>query len=293
MDEKRGVKSVEVGAPSAGDGPAILVASNGTGRSATAFEVAARLAKLKDGWLVCERIFDVPNGTGGPGDALDRVATEARDLYRSGEGRCLVEVASLSEAYTDENYGRAMMLVDAAQRHSARLIVIGVHGKKRSPKALSATMTEKLLKVTPCPVLIVADHEGGVYQRASIAVDFSDCSLTAVKEAIRFAPQAEFHLVHVGEDAEQAGPKLRELIAQARDAMAAEGGKVPSEEKFRMEIVEGKTGEALAAAVSGASPDLLVLGTKGRSGLAKLVLGSVASRFIADPPCDLLILRSP
>ncbi|MEM9838524.1 MAG: universal stress protein [Pseudomonadota bacterium] len=291
MADKRSVKSVEVGDNGGSDGPAILVASNGTARGACAFEAAARLAEIKNGWVITERIFDFPEGGGDSADALERVAAEARELFK-GQGRCLVEVDKLSESYTDENYGRAMMLADAATRHDAKLIVIGVHGQKKSANALSATMTQKLMKVAPCPVLIVSRHDSGDYRKVMVAVDFSDCSLTCIKEAMRFAPQAEYDLVHVGDDAAAAESELRQLVAQARDALQGQLETVPGEDAFRVEIGQGKPTDVIADAAAEHRPDLMVMGTRGRSGLAKLVLGSVASRFIAAPPCDLLVLRN-
>ena len=39
-------------------------------------------------------------------------------------------------------------------------------------------------------------------------------------------------------------------------------------------------------------PDLLVLGTHGRTGVAHATLGSVAIDFLKDPPCDVLVTKA-
>ncbi|NBB82898.1 MAG: universal stress protein, partial [Alphaproteobacteria bacterium] len=50
--------------------------------------------------------------------------------------------------------------------------------------------------------------------------------------------------------------------------------------------------QAVAAAAERFSPDLLVVGTHGRTGVAHALLGSVAGTLLADPPVDVLAIRA-
>lgn len=53
-------------------------------------------------------------------------------------------------------------------------------------------------------------------------------------------------------------------------------------------LLTGKPEEAIARAARKHAADLLVVGTHGRTGLPRLILGSVASRIIARAPCPVL-----
>jgi len=48
----------------------------------------------------------------------------------------------------------------------------------------------------------------------------------------------------------------------------------------------------ITGAVADIKPDLLAIGTHGRSGVARAMLGSVAASLLAAPPCDILVVRA-
>lgn len=56
-------------------------------------------------------------------------------------------------------------------------------------------------------------------------------------------------------------------------------------------LVEGGTAERIVRAAKSAHADLVVMGTHGRGGFAKLLLGSVAERVVASAPCPVLTVR--
>ena len=58
-------------------------------------------------------------------------------------------------------------------------------------------------------------------------------------------------------------------------------------------LMEGPPHERIAQAARRKRADLVVIGTHGRTGLAKLFLGSVASRVLAIAPCPVLTVRHP
>lgn len=292
-----GVLSRELRKPARDDGPVLLVASNGGARALPALRKAAALAAERGGTLVCERIVDEGTPREGGEAALGAFSSEVEPLVAGRPIGCLAEVCRMSQAYTDDEFGRAVTLADAATRHGATLIVIGVHGGSGGGRTLSTTMTEKLLKVAPCPVLIVTGGEEGPYRRVLAAVDFSEVSLREMEAAMRFGPQAEMTVVHVAGGDDDPAAREADLLEMARTARknverdAPDAPTIP-DQNISVRIMRGAPGDAINELVSEIGPDLLVLGTKGRTGLARLVLGSVATRFIANPPSDLLVLRS-
>jgi nucleotide-binding universal stress UspA family protein len=56
-------------------------------------------------------------------------------------------------------------------------------------------------------------------------------------------------------------------------------------------LAAGVAAEQIARVAKGKRADLLVLGTHGRTGFAKVVLGSVAARLVATAPCPVLTVR--
>jgi nucleotide-binding universal stress UspA family protein len=56
-------------------------------------------------------------------------------------------------------------------------------------------------------------------------------------------------------------------------------------------VLEGVAHEQIVRAAKSKKADLIVIGTHGRTGLAKLFLGSVASRVVAAAPCPVLTVR--
>jgi nucleotide-binding universal stress UspA family protein len=75
--------------------------------------------------------------------------------------------------------------------------------------------------------------------------------------------------------------RLERPIARARTAGVRARGRV----------LEGRAHEQIVKAAKRERSDLIVMGTQGRTGLAKLLLGSVASRVIATAPCPVVTVR--
>jgi nucleotide-binding universal stress UspA family protein len=80
---------------------------------------------------------------------------------------------------------------------------------------------------------------------------------------------------------QEAKRELDKLVAQAKKAGARATGV----------LHEGTAHDRIARIARSRRADLVVIGTHGRTGLARLVLGSVASRVIASAPCPVLTVR--
>ncbi len=137
------------------------------------------------------------------------------------------------------------------------------------------------------------------------ATDFSRASRAAFNQAVEMARanRAELLLVHVMISAvplpgdEYVSPRVyREAEASARaygqkqlDALVAKAKKAGARAKSLQ--LEGVPYARIAQVARSKGADLLVIGTHGRTGLAKFFLGSVASRVIAIARCPVLTVR--
>jgi universal stress protein A len=143
-------------------------------------------------------------------------------------------------------------------------------------------------------------------RRIMHATDFSRASTAALKRAVAMAKadRAQLIVVHVmtppslvlpGEG--YISPSLYENLeastrAQAQkrlDAIVAGAKKAGA--RARGLLLEGVPNERVARAARAKKADLLVIGTHGRTGLAKFFLGSVATRLIGSAPCPVLTVR--
>ena len=135
--------------------------------------------------------------------------------------------------------------------------------------------------------------------------DFSRASGAALARAITMAKadRAQLLLVHVlappvpiaGEgyispkvydDLEASARKYGQKHLSGLQAKARKAGV-----KAVTLLLDGVAHEQIARAAKSKKADLIVIGTHGRTGLAKFFLGSVASRVVAAAPCPVLTVR--
>jgi nucleotide-binding universal stress UspA family protein len=132
-----------------------------------------------------------------------------------------------------------------------------------------------------------------------VAVDFGDVSDAALTYARNFARSfgARLHLLHVMEN--------RFLRPIANDPSVVENAttqqlldRLPEHERMSLQAVAAvrRSDEPADEIVQYArleQIDLIVLGTHGRTGLAHLLLGSVAERVVRTAPCPVMTVRGP
>ena len=149
-----------------------------------------------------------------------------------------------------------------------------------------------------------------MYSRILVAVDGSDTSLYALKQAIELARtlSASVRMVHVVDMSWlPIGPEVaidtgaliaarrgagEKIIAAARDTvqqagLEAESGLTETQTPLQ------RVAEAIAGEASRWGADLVVLGTHGRRGFQHLVLGSVAEQMVRLSPVPILLVPSP
>ena len=141
------------------------------------------------------------------------------------------------------------------------------------------------------------------WKRISCAVDLSEPSREAMEDAAALAAQlhAELTLVHVfAPPPAVAGDVLVSPAEAARVEAgeverALEGWRQDAERRAGMPVkalaLHGEPGAEILKHARNARVDLVVVGTHGRTGLNKLLLGSVAERVVATARCPVLTVR--
>jgi nucleotide-binding universal stress UspA family protein len=184
------------------------------------------------------------------------------------------------------------VIVDRGRQHD--LIVLGMHRASLLDEFIGTT-AERVLRATARPVLMVTDAAMVAYRRVLIAVDLYPSSRRAAAAAAWLAGDAQFFMVnahdvpfsgYMTDTAKQTAAYDPDIYA-AMDEIAAELPRRPDERLIRM----GEPAPTIRAACAEVSADLVVLATRARQGLTRAFLGSVAEQVLADPPCDVLVVR--
>jgi nucleotide-binding universal stress UspA family protein len=190
-------------------------------------------------------------------------------------------------------------ILDYAEHHEIDLIVMGTHGRVGIDHLLSGSVAEDVVRHAACPVLTVRCKDGAGWKdqvrRILVPVDFSEH--TPVRTAIELAHAygAEVDLLHVIEEAvlptiygvEPLSPGAPLYVQRTEGALRKTIADLPTGDlTVRSHVRIGNpTRRILEFAQEGGS-DLIVLGSQGRTGLGKLLMGSVADKVVrlADVP---------
>jgi nucleotide-binding universal stress UspA family protein len=234
------------------------------------------------------------------GDLLARRLRSARARLDAIE-RSLGGPLRVATVVTDAD-SAARGVMDLARELGAEAIVLGTHGRSGLARALLGSVAEGVIRSAPCAVLAVKEGSPVPYRSVLAATDFSDPSRAALGLAARVAQlfDARFSVAHVVEvrmaPAELVGLPVRlEDPAAAAARAAADLDRLVGDFAAPVEtfLRHGDPAAELAGLVAEKKPDLLVMATHGRTGLGRLLQGSVAEEVIRATVCAVLTCRTP
>jgi nucleotide-binding universal stress UspA family protein len=196
-------------------------------------------------------------------------------------------------------------ILSFAQAQKADLIVMGTHGRRGYDRLMLGSVTDRVMRRAPCPVLAVcnAPHDsrgvgkerGHVYHLSRIlfCADFSENSEKALNYAISATAEygAELTLLHVLEDFP--GPaKMEEAMAAATEQLDK---LIPPEARKTLKIKTtvriGKPYQQIIQLALEAQIDMVTMGVHGRGALDLAVFGSTTYRVMQLGPCPVLAVH--
>lgn len=276
----------------------LIVPIDGSEGSEVAIDFALRLLG-PEGEITFANAVDVGAAIGEVttpygGDAsiiIDALEEERRNLFAAATAQAQAAgVACRTEGLMGSP---AMAIAELAERGGADAIVIGTHGRRGLARFTLGSVTDGVLRHAALPTFVVRAESripaisARSIRRIAVAVDASEPAAAAAAYALKLAATygAEVVFVHAAERGEEAGPIADELERLA--ALAATAG-------LRTHTVHasGKPCDAIATAAAAVRADLIAIGTHGRTGADRLVLGSVAESVIVNSAVPVLVVHA-
>lgn len=272
----------------------ILLPLDGSPLAERALPYAERLARATDAHIVAVRAVSPPV----PADLLSEaesylkgVASRLRDQGLS------VETAASAGAPAD-------VILQQARERSVGMIILSSHGRSGVGRWIYGSVADQVLRQTPVPVLLTAHTDAVPWRperplRLLVPLDGSVLGETALDAARELANQlpTEIVLVRIVEplfyDLAYSPPidpspeleAARIYLDQVAQRLGADGSTVTVRVEF------GQAISTIAQVAMDVQAGLIVMATHGRSGIARFVMGSVATGVLQRAGVPLLLVR--
>ncbi len=289
----------------------ILIAFDGSTWATEAVALAAAAAWPAGSQVrivsVVDQSMSAPSLPRSPMISTPVLELELADYLESEHAKIVEQFAHLG-AESEILYGRpGTMIIDDARAFGADLVMIGSRGHGPIASLVLGSVSAEVVDHAPCPVL-VARH--GSVKRAVFATDGSPPA-RAAEELIGDWPMFEGRPIDVISIAEAVRPltsgiapmlqsQVREAHAQDLRTATEAAERVASEAADRLRatrrdadhtVGRGDAAAEIIAIAEARGADLIVLGSRGRSAIVEIVLGSVARNVLAGSKASVLIVR--
>ena len=231
-------------------------------------------------------------------DALERqgddIVAEAAETLDSLDTRYRTDVVQGNPAPT---------IVEYAAQYDHDLVVMPTHARAGLSRYLIGSVTEKVVRLSPTPVLTARMNPDEQlhfpYENLLIPTDGSEAAMAAAREGLSFADalDATVHVVSAVEDDSQvldvldgtADANSEKAAADAVDEVAAAAaGRGLTTARH---VEHGPPVEVLLDCIERENVDAVVMGTTGRRGTDRILLGSVTEKTVRSAPIPVLTVR--
>lgn len=269
----------------------------------------ARAVATADERIVVLHASDVPVMTGYEvGPTVDPTEAEAasREFVAGVVGE--VDDPRLDGRIIEGSAGRA--IVEAAEAIGPDVVVVVGHGGSGKASLLLGSTAHHVIHHTHNPVVVVRGETRLPVRRVVVGVDGVDehdapdeRSLVALRWALRLPGAERVEVSHADFVPGVAAGPVREPGLESQDAteeddvrlrtaidLATDGTGVAPNGAAVVPVIAGGTG-AFALIEASREADLVVIGTRGRSGLVELIVGSTTLEVLAHAHCPVAVVR--
>lgn len=139
-----------------------------------------------------------------------------------------------------------------------------------------------------------------MYKRILLAVDGSDHSVRAAKEAVKLAagsPESQVTIVFVADydnaknEVLHSGSSMELDLQRRKKLQPVEEVLATGAIRYKVEILHGTPGPTIVEYANKEGFDILVIGSRGLNSLQEMVLGSVSHKVVKRAHCPVLIVK--
>ena len=267
----------------------LMVCTDGSDEGQNAAAAALQLARVCDSKVVAVQVLQVV-------PEFQAVAPDLRATLEKETQKNMAVIKAAADklgvalkTMTPEGQRPHGAIVATAKKIHPDLIIMGRCGKSALARILMGNVTARVIGRSPVNILVVP--RGGMvgFQRILVASDGSPYSQAAWELALAMAKQAKGRLIGVAVAPEEGDIIEAEAIIRRMLSAASLAG-VPMK-GVNPQGVAPDTGIVQQAIKN--EVDLIIVGSYGRTGLKKLLMGSVTERVIGESPCPILVVKQP
>lgn len=199
-------------------------------------------------------------------------------------------------------------IVEACQVHQADLLVMGSKGSKAEPHRIGV-IAARCVRKAPVDVLLVRGDARSPFKRVLACVDFSENSAKAVQCALHLAQEdnAALDCLHIYQSAmamaldyggmvpplpavgdEESINAWKVELSNFLEPLLRSAGDVPVTQEVQERL---NIREAIMEHAAATGADLVVLGTRGKSGLREMLIGTTAEKIVQHAQCSILAVK--
>ncbi len=176
-----------------------------------------------------------------------------------------------------------------------RMLLVGTHHRRDLARLLLGSVAESLVRTAPVPVLVLATEPMEPHDplRVQLPFDPHEPNYHAIEWARAHLPDARLTAVHMLPWAEHPETAVGDAFAEAEErlATALEAAGYGDVEGVVLVRRQTNVAEALATEAAAEGVDLIAMPTHGRTGFARLLMGSVSERVVRAAGCAVLVVR--
>lgn len=284
----------------------ILLATDGSEEAVRALEAAAELSKTTgsevhvayvlptEAQLVGHHIYSDEMRE----SVVEQAERDARSFLEEQTERIGSEGGKVAEAYLrvgrpDKEIVRLAGVLDAG------VIVVGSRGLGAVGRTLMGSVSDSVIRHAHCPVLVVRGQPVSFPTKILLATDGSEEANLAASTTAELAEDSdsELHVVHVGtavpmyfaateEEPGRAAREARKALDDQVEKLEAADGTVA-----RAHLTFGGPPEEIIALAEAIGAGLIVMGSRGRGGIRRALMGSVSDSVIRHAHCPVFVVR--
>jgi nucleotide-binding universal stress UspA family protein len=283
----------------------LLLATDSSEFSEGAIREAIRMAKRCGSKLTAVSVIETnPEFESTAPQVLEKMEKEVRGHLSNVQSRAKQE-GVFCEVAVHEGEDSYKYIVDEAVAQKSTMIIMGRRGKKGFRRLVMGSTTSWTIGHAPCSVLVVPRNAQVDFKSIVVATDGSPHSAAAASEAIGIAKRNTAKLTVIAVvPADIAMPTDIDFAAIQREKLADQEMQVAEKNARAVKdaaqkagvdaqafVMSGKPADAIMEIAKDKAADLVVVGSHGRTGLDRLLMGSVAERVIVLSSCAVLVAK--